>query len=1233
MLTANALPVLSRWISPLYLAGVACILGRLVFGVWGGHRLRRMAIPIEDETLLASFRKLAYRVGLKVVPTVAWCEQISVPVVVGIVKPMILLPMAAVSNLAPDQLQALMLHELSHIRRYDPIVNLLQRIVEAVLFFHPAVWFVSRRISIEREHAADDMVLAAGWDRPLYADALLRMAELATSFSGSSGAKRAAVLAATGTNPSEFKLRILRLLDASRPPKFALSRTSILLVLSFILMGAVFAWSQTHPREAAGEIVDATAADPTPPPEQQPIPTEMEPRQKNTAPPKSLEFLKAYPALHALSLDMTESQFLEIVKREKLTATKAGEGDKTQHHIALGDGHTLIVMFDKAGEKCRGIQRVRGENTAPVLRTLRKPALLLPDHWTVMSVGFDNDGKELVTASTQSFVTIRRWDVVGKNLISEIKLEGDKHGRQFREATLMLSGNRRRVIAATDEYVGIWDTATGELLKKLPFPTREGIYDCWIDKLDCTPDLSVIAGNWAMPGRLTLAYDARVMIWDGDSGNLLQTVIDKGATVLHSIDLSTDGKRLATTNGGGARIWDTSTGQQLLHVPNDNKGRKHPDPEVAGQYNDHVWSVQLSPDGKQLAVGDILGVRLWDVPSGKLLQQLEGPHRYGLGSLVFSKDGRLLARMGTGDRAEGDKTSYVVPIWSTQTGQKLFELHTESNEGEFSDDGQRLAIGFSDRQMALSVWLLSGGAADPGQTEGPGPDSRQDKVEENGHYHGKKAADFIDKFQPTWGDAKLGIQYGIALTKPQQQFRNGERVPLVVFFRNTSDRLLKIDMRPDFFGHTPKVVDAKGAAVEFANVPLLGHIPHYVENLEPGEAVGPFYLNFGLGENPRPGKRHWHPYYKVPLAGKYQLTHAVALEVKDGDKAKNAEVTTGTVAFEVVEGGKPADQGPEDKSGAAPPTERSSGKPEDLRDEGVEASVFATVRTPFDYDPAKGSWQGGAYDAQVLLTLGMVRQQDRVVKALIKIVDRSEPSSVDQRRLAMVFLGGRAPQEVVALLIRELEAAVRTPKETFAPYHEISVLGLIGEEARDAIPVLVKLLDFPDGLAAQESLLALVQIGPSSTLVMNEIAKRMGDPDKQVWSRAVYEVGRYGQLAKPLGPTFIKLLDCKSKEAQTWAAQALIKSRYDEARGFDELLNRVAKGVPEDRSLAATALAALGSQASSMVDKLRPYEHDPDPHVAKEVRQAILRIEKDDRIFTHAEVAAKNAAARKSNKP
>jgi hypothetical protein len=296
-----------------------------------------------------------------------------------------------------------------------------------------------------------------------------------------------------------------------------------------------------------------------------------------------------------------------------------------------------------------------------------------------------------------------------------------------------------------------------------------------------------------------------------------------------------------------------------------------------------------------------------------------------------------------------------------------------------------------------------------------------------------------------------------------------------------------------------------------------------------------------------------------------------------------------------------------------------------LRDEDVERFVLDTVRTPYDPDPAKGSWQDGAYEAQVLGSLSMVRQQDCLVKTLLKVVDRTEKGEPDQRRLAMIYLGGAAPRQVLPLLIKELEAAARTPTVRFVPFHEIAVLGRMGEEARDAVPVLLELLDFPDGLVRGEAIDALVKIGPASTEVMNALAQRFDDP------RAVYQAGRYGELAKPLGPTFVKLLDSKSAPIRAWAAGALVKSGYDEARGFEVLIGAVAAGTPENRRDAATALAALGSQANSMISNLRAYENDANEQVAKAVRDAIRRIEQNDRIFTHAEEAARTAAARKAS--
>ena len=104
-------------------------------------------------------------------------------------KPVVLLPAAALSGLSPEQLQAILAHELAHVRRHDYLVNLLQSMVETLLFYHPAMWWVSAQVRAEREHCCDDLAVDVCGDRLVYVTAL---AELTTITS-----HRAFALAAT----------------------------------------------------------------------------------------------------------------------------------------------------------------------------------------------------------------------------------------------------------------------------------------------------------------------------------------------------------------------------------------------------------------------------------------------------------------------------------------------------------------------------------------------------------------------------------------------------------------------------------------------------------------------------------------------------------------------------------------------------------------------------------------------------------------------------------------------------------------------------------------------------------------------------------------------------------------------------------------------------------------------------------------------------------------------------
>jgi hypothetical protein len=102
----------------------------------------------------------------------------EVPIVIGWLRPYILLPVSAVTGLGESQLGAILAHELAHIRRHDYLANLLQNAVETLLFYHPAVWWVSRWIRQEREHCCDDLAVEICGDVMVYAGALAQLEEL-----------------------------------------------------------------------------------------------------------------------------------------------------------------------------------------------------------------------------------------------------------------------------------------------------------------------------------------------------------------------------------------------------------------------------------------------------------------------------------------------------------------------------------------------------------------------------------------------------------------------------------------------------------------------------------------------------------------------------------------------------------------------------------------------------------------------------------------------------------------------------------------------------------------------------------------------------------------------------------------------------------------------------------------------------------------------------------------------
>jgi beta-lactamase regulating signal transducer with metallopeptidase domain len=161
----------------MWMAGVILLSLRLVAAYIGIERLKR-ATEVVDHAISARVVSLARRLGIERTVRVFESTRVQVPTMVGWLRPVILLPASVITGLPAAHLDAVLAHELAHVRRHDYLVNVVQAIVETLLFYHPVVWWCSRQIRIEREHCCDDIVVAACGDRVAYATALAQLEEL-----------------------------------------------------------------------------------------------------------------------------------------------------------------------------------------------------------------------------------------------------------------------------------------------------------------------------------------------------------------------------------------------------------------------------------------------------------------------------------------------------------------------------------------------------------------------------------------------------------------------------------------------------------------------------------------------------------------------------------------------------------------------------------------------------------------------------------------------------------------------------------------------------------------------------------------------------------------------------------------------------------------------------------------------------------------------------------------------
>lgn len=208
----------------IWAALAALALFRVALGLWKIRNLRAHHPALDLLTLDPLLQKTLaeFRVSRSV--TLAISGELRVPAALGFLKPMVILPAWAMKELSPEELNAILIHELAHLARWDDCTNLAQKILRAFFFFNPAVYWIENRLSLEREMACDDVVLSRTRNPLAYAECLVSLAE-------KNFARRGIALAQAAVNRvRQTSRRISQILDADRPGATRVWRPTLALV-------------------------------------------------------------------------------------------------------------------------------------------------------------------------------------------------------------------------------------------------------------------------------------------------------------------------------------------------------------------------------------------------------------------------------------------------------------------------------------------------------------------------------------------------------------------------------------------------------------------------------------------------------------------------------------------------------------------------------------------------------------------------------------------------------------------------------------------------------------------------------------------------------------------------------------------------------------------------------------------------------------------------------------------
>lgn len=263
-----------EWLLGLWGLIAAVALLRVAIGLWGLRGLRRRQRAIDLESLDPSVRQTVGEFHLSRKVTLAISNELRVPTAIGFFRPMIILPKWALTELPADELSAILIHELAHLKRWDDCTNLAQKILRAIFFFNPAICWIENRLSLEREMACDDVVLTQTDNPVAYARSLVAVAERSFMRRG------IALAQAAVSRMRQTSHRVAQILDGEHPgaihvwkPVFAM--VTILSATSIIALTHTPQLISFH--QVPEHVAPIVAADVSPAPQGMMIPASFHP--------------------------------------------------------------------------------------------------------------------------------------------------------------------------------------------------------------------------------------------------------------------------------------------------------------------------------------------------------------------------------------------------------------------------------------------------------------------------------------------------------------------------------------------------------------------------------------------------------------------------------------------------------------------------------------------------------------------------------------------------------------------------------------------------------------------------------------------------------------------------------------------------------------------------------------------------------------------------------------------